>query len=155
LLLKLTALFVLVLPQLQAMSKQRLAAKTLIRELCGFAPYEKRIMELLRNSFDKRALRVAKRKVWRSLRLHCIIESCESCAISLSLSLSLSLRVRQVLPRCCLHCVSLVFSAYFVDWLAQPWQAKERGIASDHPTTKDLALSWLSNTACLFINTSL
>lgn len=47
------------------MGKRRAAAKSLIRELCGFAPYEKRIMELLRNSLDKRALRCAKRKVRR------------------------------------------------------------------------------------------
>ena len=34
-----------------------------IREVCGYAPYERRVMELLRNGFDKRALRVCKRKL--------------------------------------------------------------------------------------------
>ena len=34
-----------------------------IREVCGYAPYERRVMELLRNGYDKRALRVCKRKL--------------------------------------------------------------------------------------------
>lgn len=34
-----------------------------IREICGYAPYEKRVLELLRNGFDRRALRLCKRKV--------------------------------------------------------------------------------------------
>ena len=35
----------------------------LIREVVGFAPYEKRITELLKVGKDKRALKVAKRKL--------------------------------------------------------------------------------------------
>lgn len=35
----------------------------LIREVAGFAPYEKRITELLKVGKDKRALKVAKRKL--------------------------------------------------------------------------------------------
>jgi len=34
-----------------------------IREVAGYAPYEKRVMELLKNNLDKRALRVAKRRL--------------------------------------------------------------------------------------------
>jgi len=33
------------------------------REVCGYAPYERRVLELLRNGLDKRALRVCKRKL--------------------------------------------------------------------------------------------
>jgi large subunit ribosomal protein L36e len=37
--------------------------RNLIREVTGFAPYEKRITELLKVGKDKRALKVAKRKL--------------------------------------------------------------------------------------------
>lgn len=37
--------------------------REVVREVSGFAPYERRIMELLRVGHDKRALRVAKRRV--------------------------------------------------------------------------------------------
>merc|ERR1712137_808940 len=43
--------------------KRSLLAKQVAREVCGFAPYEKRAIELLRNSLDKRALRVCKKKL--------------------------------------------------------------------------------------------
>jgi hypothetical protein len=45
------------------MGKGRRLAKELIREVCGYAPYERRIMELCRNGLDKRALKLAKKKV--------------------------------------------------------------------------------------------
>ncbi|EPZ34903.1 60S ribosomal protein L36 [Rozella allomycis CSF55] len=35
----------------------------LIREVAGFAPYEKRIMELLKNGRDKRARKLTKRRL--------------------------------------------------------------------------------------------
>ncbi|KAG5439826.1 hypothetical protein PCANB_000108 [Pneumocystis canis] len=35
----------------------------IIREVAGFAPYERRIIELLRNSKDKRARKFAKRRL--------------------------------------------------------------------------------------------
>ena len=44
-------------------SKAHLFVKDVIREVCGYAPYERRVMELLRNGFDKRALRLTKRKL--------------------------------------------------------------------------------------------
>jgi Ribosomal protein L36e len=37
--------------------------KDVIREVSGYAPYEKRIIELMRNQLDKRALRFAKKRV--------------------------------------------------------------------------------------------
>ncbi|CAL5401007.1 unnamed protein product [Camellia sinensis] len=44
-------------------SKRVHFVRTLIREVAGFAPYEKRITELLKVGKDKRALKVAKRKL--------------------------------------------------------------------------------------------
>jgi large subunit ribosomal protein L36e len=43
--------------------KRRRFIKTVIREVVGYAPYERRIMELLRNGLDKRALKLAKKKL--------------------------------------------------------------------------------------------
>ncbi|KRY08680.1 60S ribosomal protein L36 [Trichinella patagoniensis] len=37
--------------------------RDLIREVCGFAPYERRAMELLRISKDKKALKYLKRRI--------------------------------------------------------------------------------------------
>lgn len=37
--------------------------RDIVREVAGFAPYERRIMELLKVGRDKRALKVAKKKV--------------------------------------------------------------------------------------------
>ena len=39
--------------------------RDLIKEVCGLAPYEKRIIELLRVGKDKRALKLAKKRVRR------------------------------------------------------------------------------------------
>ena len=39
------------------------AVRDIIREVAGQAPYEKRIVELLKVGKDKRALKVAKKKV--------------------------------------------------------------------------------------------
>eukprot|EP01117_Protostelium_nocturnum_P007839 TRINITY_DN2804_c0_g2_i1.p2 TRINITY_DN2804_c0_g2~~TRINITY_DN2804_c0_g2_i1.p2 ORF type:complete len:125 (-),score=40.26 TRINITY_DN2804_c0_g2_i1:74-448(-) len=37
--------------------------RELVREVTGFAPYERRIMELVRNGLEKRAVKLAKRKL--------------------------------------------------------------------------------------------
>jgi len=42
--------------------------RDLVREVCGFAPYEKRAMELLRISKDKRALKFCKKRLGTHLR---------------------------------------------------------------------------------------
>lgn len=42
--------------------------KEVVREVVGFSPYEKRIMELLRIGRDKRALKFAKRRLGTHLR---------------------------------------------------------------------------------------
>ncbi|KAH9299588.1 hypothetical protein KI387_031270, partial [Taxus chinensis] len=44
-------------------SKRSVFVRQMIREVAGFAPYEKRITELLKVGKDKRALKVAKRKL--------------------------------------------------------------------------------------------
>ena len=40
----------------------------MIREACGFAPYERRAMELLKVSKDKRALKFIKKRMWTYIR---------------------------------------------------------------------------------------
>ncbi|KAJ4766987.1 60S ribosomal protein L36 [Rhynchospora pubera] len=50
-------------PYLFKTSKRVLFVRSLVREVAGFAPYEKRITELLKVGKDKRALKVAKRKL--------------------------------------------------------------------------------------------
>ncbi|KAL1773289.1 60S ribosomal protein L36 [Sigmodon hispidus] len=40
----------------------------MIREVCGFAPYERRTMELLKVSKDKRALKFIKKRVGMHIR---------------------------------------------------------------------------------------
>lgn len=37
--------------------------RSVVREVVGFAPYERRVMELLRNSKDKRARKLTKKRV--------------------------------------------------------------------------------------------
>lgn len=39
------------------------AIRTIVREVTGFAPYERRAMELIRNSKDKRARKFVKRRL--------------------------------------------------------------------------------------------
>merc|ERR1711991_22876 len=44
-------------------SKKAKFTKEVVREVAGFAPYERRLIDLCRNNLDKRALRLAKRKL--------------------------------------------------------------------------------------------
>jgi large subunit ribosomal protein L36e len=46
-----------------AITKRVRLIKDIIREVSGFAPYEKRVLELLRNNLDKRALKYSKKKL--------------------------------------------------------------------------------------------
>ncbi|KAH8917780.1 ribosomal protein L36e [Atractiella rhizophila] len=46
-----------------AQSKRNLFVKNIVREVAGFAPYEKRVMELIRNSKDKKAKKLTKARL--------------------------------------------------------------------------------------------
>ncbi|GKD32590.1 60S ribosomal protein L36-2-like protein [Tanacetum coccineum] len=48
---------------LQKTSKRVYSVRSLIREVAGFSPYERRITKLLKVGKDKRALKLAKRKL--------------------------------------------------------------------------------------------
>mmetsp|Transcript_19748 Transcript_19748/g.33853 ORF Transcript_19748/g.33853 Transcript_19748/m.33853 type:complete len:97 (+) Transcript_19748:34-324(+) len=50
------------------LGKRTAFVRSLVREVVGFAPYEKRILELLRIGKDKRALKFAKRRLGTHLR---------------------------------------------------------------------------------------
>jgi hypothetical protein len=43
-------------------TKRTKFVRSLIREVVGFAPYERRVMEFLKNSKDKRARKLAKKR---------------------------------------------------------------------------------------------
>lgn len=45
------------------LSKRTSFVRDVVREVAGYAPYERRIIELLRNSKDKRARKLAKKRV--------------------------------------------------------------------------------------------
>ncbi|KAJ3202681.1 60S ribosomal protein L36 [Entophlyctis luteolus] len=51
-----------------AHSKRASFVRSIVREVAGFAPYERRVMELLKNSKDKRARKLAKRRLGTFLR---------------------------------------------------------------------------------------
>ncbi|KAK5574699.1 hypothetical protein RB653_009952 [Dictyostelium firmibasis] len=48
---------------LKVVTKRVAAIRDVIREISGFAPYERRISELLKSGLDKRALKVAKKRL--------------------------------------------------------------------------------------------
>jgi len=50
------------------LTKHNKFIRDIVREVCGFAPYERRCMELLRISKDKRALKFLKRRLGTHLR---------------------------------------------------------------------------------------
>jgi large subunit ribosomal protein L36e len=51
-----------------ALTKRARFVRDLVREVTGFAPYEKRVQELLKVSKDKRALKFCKKRLGRTLR---------------------------------------------------------------------------------------
>lgn len=60
---------------LQRLTKHSKFIRDMIREVCGYAPYERRAMELLKVSKDKRALKFIKKRVsapngWLSFLQH-------------------------------------------------------------------------------------
>lgn len=50
------------------MTKHNKFIRNIVREIAGFAPYERRTMELLRVSKDKRALKFLKKRLGTHLR---------------------------------------------------------------------------------------
>ncbi|CAH7690298.1 ribosomal protein L36e [Phakopsora pachyrhizi] len=44
-------------------SKRTTFVRSVVREVAGFAPYERRVMELIRNSKDKKARKLTKRRL--------------------------------------------------------------------------------------------
>ncbi|OLL27145.1 60S ribosomal protein L36 [Neolecta irregularis DAH-3] len=51
-----------------ALAKRTSFVRELVREVAGFAPYERRVVELLRNGKDKRARKYAKNKLGTYVR---------------------------------------------------------------------------------------
>ncbi|KAK2116452.1 60S ribosomal protein L36 [Saguinus oedipus] len=51
-----------------SLSKHTKFLRDVIRDLCGFAPYERRAMELLKVSKDKRALKFVRKRVGTHIR---------------------------------------------------------------------------------------
>ncbi|KGB76267.1 50S small subunit ribosomal protein L36e [Cryptococcus deuterogattii 99/473] len=49
-------------------TEKKTFVKSVIREVAGFSPYEKRVMELLRNSKDKKAKKLTKKRLGTLLR---------------------------------------------------------------------------------------
>ncbi|EIW68464.1 hypothetical protein TREMEDRAFT_44795 [Tremella mesenterica DSM 1558] len=49
-------------------SQNNVFVRSIIREVAGFAPYERRVMELLRNSKDKKAKKLMKKRLGTLLR---------------------------------------------------------------------------------------
>jgi len=45
------------------LSKKSQFVKAIVREVAGFAPYERRVMELIRNGKDKKARRLTKKRL--------------------------------------------------------------------------------------------
>ncbi|XP_009988330.1 PREDICTED: 60S ribosomal protein L36 [Tauraco erythrolophus] len=52
----------------ERLTKHTKFVRDMIREVCGFAPYERRAMELLKVSKDKRALKFIKKRVGTHIR---------------------------------------------------------------------------------------
>ncbi|KAL1777900.1 60S ribosomal protein L36, partial [Sigmodon hispidus] len=55
-------------PAPRRLTKHTKFVRDMIREVCGFAPYERRAMELLKVSKDKRALKFIKKRVGTHIR---------------------------------------------------------------------------------------
>ncbi|KAG1143240.1 hypothetical protein G6F37_006864 [Rhizopus arrhizus] len=51
-----------------AASKRTTFVKSIVREVAGYAPYERRLMELIKNSKDKRAKKLCKSKLGTFVR---------------------------------------------------------------------------------------
>ncbi|KAH8548859.1 ribosomal protein L36e-domain-containing protein [Umbelopsis sp. PMI_123] len=58
----------------QVQSKRTKFVRDLVREVAGFAPYERRIMELIKNSKDKRAKKLCKKRLGTFVRAKAKVE---------------------------------------------------------------------------------
>ncbi|CDH52875.1 60s ribosomal protein l36 [Lichtheimia corymbifera JMRC:FSU:9682] len=54
--------------QRRAIGKRTQFVRSIVREVAGFAPYERRVMELIKNSRDKRAKKLTKRRLGTFVR---------------------------------------------------------------------------------------
>ncbi|GAA5797390.1 50S ribosomal protein L36e [Thamnidium elegans] len=63
-------------------SQRNVFVKNIIREVAGFAPYERRLMELIKNSKDKRARKLCKSKLGTFLRAKKKIEELQGAIAS-------------------------------------------------------------------------
>ncbi|KAI7881112.1 50S ribosomal protein L36e [Lichtheimia hyalospora FSU 10163] len=54
--------------QRRAIGKRTAFVRSIVREVAGFAPYERRVMELIKNSRDKRAKKLTKRRLGTFVR---------------------------------------------------------------------------------------
>ncbi|KAG9301319.1 hypothetical protein G9A89_004071 [Geosiphon pyriformis] len=61
--------------------------RDVIREVAGFAPYERRVMELLKNSKDKRARKLAKKRLGTFVRAKRKVEELSNIIAETRLSL--------------------------------------------------------------------
>ncbi|GAN03688.1 60S ribosomal protein L36 [Mucor ambiguus] len=62
----------------RAASKRATFVRSIVREVSGYAPYERRVMELIKNSRDKRARKLCKAKLGTFLRAKKKIEELSS-----------------------------------------------------------------------------
>ncbi|KIJ56894.1 hypothetical protein M422DRAFT_218685 [Sphaerobolus stellatus SS14] len=60
------------------LTKRTQFTRQVIREVAGYAPYERRVMELLRNSKDKKARKLTKKRLGTLLRAKRKIEELSS-----------------------------------------------------------------------------
>lgn len=84
--------------------------RNLIREVAGFAPYEKRITELLKVGKDKRALKVAKRKLGTHKRAK---KKCEDMSNVLRHILLLHVKMNDHISRIDICTLNLIFLCEF------------------------------------------
>ncbi|KAG0746311.1 hypothetical protein G6F57_004074 [Rhizopus arrhizus] len=61
-----------------AASKRTTFVKSIVREVAGYAPYERRLMELIKNSKDKRAKKLCKSKLGTFVRAKKKIEELQA-----------------------------------------------------------------------------